>query len=73
MHGLDVLKHVRAHVPTASLSVLVTTGTDDPAIQMKLLDAGADDFIVKPVDPPRFLLRVQAVLRRRARGRPGLI
>ena len=68
VHGLDVLRHVRTHLSTASMSVLVTTASDDPAIQMKVLDAGADDYIVKPVDPPRFLLRVQAVLRRRLKG-----
>ena len=33
---------------------------------MELFEAGADDFVVKPVDPPRFILRVQAVLRRYA-------
>ena len=31
---------------------------------MELFQAGADDFVVKPLDPPRFLLRIQAVLRR---------
>jgi CheY-like chemotaxis protein len=70
VHGLGVLQHVRAHVPTAALPVLVTTGSDDPTVHMRLIDAGADECVVKPVDPPRFLLRVRSVLRRRA-ARPG--
>lgn len=68
VHGLGVLQQVRAHVPTAALPVLVTTGSDDPTVHMRLLDAGADECVVKPVDPPRFLLRVRSVLRRRGRG-----
>jgi CheY-like chemotaxis protein len=68
VQGLDVLKHIRSHVRTATLPVVVATGSDDPAVEMELFEAGADDFVVKPVDPPRFMLRVQAVLRRREGG-----
>ncbi|HIF21335.1 MAG TPA: response regulator transcription factor [Gemmatimonadetes bacterium] len=35
-------------------------------MEVVLFEAGADDFVVKPVDPPRFLLRIKAVLRRRS-------
>ncbi len=66
--GLEALKRIRARVATASLPVVVATGLDDPDIEMALFEAGADDFIVKPVDPPRFLLRIQAVLRRQPTG-----
>ncbi len=65
MHGLQVLNVIRSRVATANLAVVVATGSDDPLVEMELFEAGADDFIVKPVDPPRFILRVQAVLRRR--------
>ena len=65
MHGLDVLKRIRGNLATADLPVVVATGSDDPAVEMELFGAGADDFVVKPVDPVRFILRLQAVLRRR--------
>ena len=65
MHGLQVLNVIRSRVALAALPVVVATGSDDPTVEMELFEAGADDFIVKPVDPPRFILRVQAVLRRR--------
>jgi CheY-like chemotaxis protein len=65
MHGLQVLNVIRSRMATADLAVVVATGSDDPVVEMELFEAGADDFIVKPVDPPRFILRVQAVLRRR--------
>lgn len=68
MHGIEVLRRIRSRLSTASIPVIVATGTDDPAVEMEALKIGADDFVVKPVDPPRFLLRVQAVLRRYGAG-----
>lgn len=69
MHGIQVLNTVRSRVSLAHLPVIVATGSDDPIVEMELFEAGADDFVVKPVDPPRFILRVQAVLRRSGGGR----
>ena len=66
MHGLEVLRNIRSRLATGSLPVIVATGTDDPATEMELFEAGADDFVVKPVDPRRFLLRIRAVLRWRS-------
>jgi DNA-binding response OmpR family regulator len=68
MHGLEVLRRIRGRMATASLPVIVATGSDDPAVALEIFDAGADDFVVKPVDPRRFILRVRAVLRRREHG-----
>ena len=45
--------------------MIIATGSDDSAVEMELFAAGDDDYVVKPIDPPRFVLRVQAVLRRR--------
>jgi CheY-like chemotaxis protein len=64
VHGLDVLERLRANKRTADLPILVVTASNDPAMQMKVLDAGADDFVTKPLDATRFVLRVRAVLRR---------
>jgi CheY-like chemotaxis protein len=58
MHGLEVLRNIRSRVATAALPVIVATGSDDPSVEMQLFEAGADDFVVKPVDPPRFVLRI---------------
>jgi CheY-like chemotaxis protein len=68
MHGLEVLRTVRGRLALAGLPVVVATGSDDPEVELELFESGADDFIVKPVDPRRFILRVQAVLRRRSGG-----
>lgn len=64
-NGLRVLQRIRAHGSLSTLPVIMVTGADDRRIEMSLFEAGADDFIVKPVDAPLFVLRIQAVLRRR--------
>jgi len=71
MSGLGVLKVLRDRLSTQTLPVVVATGMDDPDVEVELFEAGADDFVVKPVDPPRFLLRVRAVLRRHAFSFPS--
>ncbi len=67
MPGLDgrqVLDLIRGSVSTSALPVLVRTGTGSDKIEAELLEAGADDYVEKSVDPERFLARVHAVLRR---------
>ena len=64
MHGRDVLERIRSTIGTAGLPVVVLTGIEDPAVEIELLSAGADDYLRKPIDPSRLAVRVQAVLRR---------
>jgi len=65
MNGLRVLQQIRATPEIAGVPVIMVTGANDRRIEMSLFEAGADDFVVKPVDGPLFILRIQAVLRRR--------
>jgi CheY-like chemotaxis protein len=62
--GREVLRAVRGAVSTAGLPVVVLTGIQDPGAEVELMEQGADDYIRKPIDPPRFLTRVRAALRR---------
>ncbi len=64
LDGTEVLRRVRADVRTAGLPVIVLTGTDGAGTEPDLLDAGADDYVRKPLDPVRFAARVRAALRR---------
>jgi two-component system, OmpR family, response regulator MprA len=45
--------------------ILMLTARDAPADRVAGLDAGADDYLVKPFDPQELLARVRALLRRR--------
>ncbi len=49
---------------TVGLPVIVLTGTTDPDAELTLMEEGADDYIRKPFDPRRFMIRVKAALRR---------
>ena len=62
--GRETLRAVRGSVSTAGLPVVVLTGTQDPQAEIELMEQGADDYIRKPIDPPRFVTRVKATLRR---------
>lgn len=66
MNGLRVLQGIRSSPEIRDTPVIMVTGAGDRRIEMSLFEAGADDFISKPIDPPLFLLRISAVLRRRA-------
>lgn len=62
--GLEVLQRLRGTVVTATLPVIVLTGSTTEASELEAMELGADDYVRKPVDPARFLARVKAVLRR---------
>jgi two-component system response regulator QseB len=62
--GLAVLRSLRA--AGQSLPVMVITARDAVADRVAGLDAGADDYVVKPFDLDELAARVRALLRRRS-------
>jgi len=64
MDGREVLDLIRGSVDTAALPVLIRTGAGTERDEAVLLDAGADDFVMKSVNTERFVARVKAVIRR---------
>lgn len=62
--GLDVLRKLRARKST--VPVLVATARDGVQDRIAGLDAGADDYVVKPYDTDELLARIRALLRRSA-------
>jgi two-component system response regulator QseB len=61
--GLDILKSLRAK--KNAIPVLILTARDAVSDRVKGLDAGADDYLVKPFDLDELIARVRALLRRR--------
>jgi DNA-binding response OmpR family regulator len=66
--GIDVLRGLRAK--KRSLPVLILTARDTVEDRIKGLDAGADDYLVKPFDLGELNARLRALLRR-AGGQPA--
>jgi DNA-binding response OmpR family regulator len=64
--GTQVLSMMRA---VSEVPVIVVTARDDDADVVKALDAGADDYVVKPFGAEHIEARIRAVLRRSASQR----
>lgn len=62
--GREVLAALRSSPDTMAMPVIVLTGSPDPEDEYRLMDEGADDYLRKPLDAPRFVARVKATLRR---------
>ncbi len=66
LDGSAVVRHLSAR--KIDVPVLVLSARDGMAERIRLLDIGADDYLVKPAAMDEFLARVRAVLRRRRAG-----
>ena len=62
--GLEVLTAARAH--GQELPVLIITARDAVSDRVQGLDAGADDYLVKPFDLDELAARIRALLRRKS-------
>ncbi|GAA1593774.1 response regulator transcription factor [Streptomyces globosus] len=68
LDGGDALRMIRG---ISSVPVLVATARDDETEIIKLLNAGADDYLVKPFSGGQLIARLAAVLRRTSHVAPA--
>jgi len=62
--GFEVARRLRSDPRTLPVSIIMLTATGLSANRLEGLNAGADDYIVKPFDTPELMARVKGVLRR---------
>lgn len=74
MDGADMLSHIRSNPDLDDMPVIILTAVLDSKLRVKLLEAGATDFMSKPFSVPELLARVRnvrdaALLRRRLQAK----
>lgn len=62
LHGIDFIHQLRATKGKEDVPVLMITANDQKQIRYRALDAGATDFLTKPVDKVEFMARVNNML-----------
>src|SRR6266571_1369223 len=63
MDGFEVCRRLKTSPTTHHLPVVIVTALDQPSDRVKGLDAGADDFLTKPVSDIALIARVRSLTR----------
>ncbi len=63
MDGFEVCRRIKADPTTSHIPVIMVTALSDPQDRVQGLDAGADDFLTKPVDDVALFARVRSLVR----------
>ena len=64
MPGMGGLETCRAIRSQSEIAIIMLTVRDSELDKVDALDAGADDYVTKPYNPPELLARIRAALRR---------
>ncbi|MDP2277656.1 MAG: diguanylate cyclase [Nitrospirota bacterium] len=64
MNGIELLGKIRKEHPSANIPIIIISTIADIETKVKGIEAGADDYLIKPVDRLEMLARIRANLRK---------
>ncbi|MGB4520988.1 MAG: response regulator [Candidatus Omnitrophota bacterium] len=65
--GREVCRRVKKDILLSHLPIIIVTGKGDLNDRVNGIDAGADDYVVKPFEPKELLARIRMIIRRTSR------
>ncbi|MCU0666763.1 MAG: response regulator [Candidatus Omnitrophica bacterium] len=65
--GREVCRRIKTDILLNHTPIIMVTGKGDISDKINGIDAGADDYIVKPFEPKELLARIRMIIRRTAR------
>jgi adenylate cyclase len=63
MNGIETVRHLKQHEKYKGIPVILLTAKGSQEDKARGLDAGADDYVVKPFEPVELLARVRSMIR----------
>ncbi|MFC1858956.1 ATPase, T2SS/T4P/T4SS family [Thermodesulfobacteriota bacterium] len=63
MDGIELVRELKARTRTRKTPIIMLTGDEAVDTEVEAIDAGADDYLTKPVNPKRLVARIKRLLR----------
>lgn len=64
LDGKQLIQKLKAQLSTRYIPVIMLTSRDEVDSEVEVIDAGADDYLVKPANPKRLIARIKRLLAR---------
>jgi len=71
LSGIEVCRQLRRDADTRTVPIVMLTARGEEGDKLRGLDAGADDYVIKPFSPAELMARLRAQLRRAAPAAAG--
>jgi type IV pilus assembly protein PilB len=64
MDGVTLIKRLKSQLATRYIPIIMLTAKDEEDAEVEVIDAGADDYLTKPVNAEKLLVRIKRLLKR---------
>ncbi len=65
LSGIEILRNLKGRPETANIPVIIISALDEVGSTVRCIEAGADDYLTKPINPVLLRARVEAALERK--------